>query len=312
MAKRRPSRSNGSSLWWLAPAALAVGGVAVIAYTATARAASSSDTQVILLDLANGPFPEQRKPSAIVIPAGVGPSDPLDVWVYFRGVLKCVDRVLGDTDGPCSPTGHSHKASHLLAQFVGSGSKAVLLVPELRYDAAGMDAGALAQPGRFNAMLDEILAHPAVAARLGARAAANVRRLGVMAHSGGILPAAAVVRDRPTGLDSVVLLDALYNSEAIFASWITENARRFGPGGDRRFATVYTDGGGTIGRAQSLAGTARAALDAVGLGGELIDDRSTRTLTAADYAKHAIFKRSALAHDALAPYYPRQFWSAGW
>jgi hypothetical protein len=312
VAKRRASRNSApSSFWWIAPAALAVGGVAVIALTATASAASSA-TQVLMLDLATGPFPEQRKPSAVVIPSGLGPSDPLDVWVYFRGVLKCVDRVLGDTDGPCSSSGHPHKASHLLAQFVGSGSKALLIVPELRYDAAGMDAGALAQPGRFAAMLDEVLAHPAVAARLGARTSANVRRLGVMAHSGGILPAAAVVRDRPTGLNSVVLLDALYNSEAVFAAWIAENARRFGPGGDRRFATVYTDNGGTITRAQALAGTTRAAIDAVGLGSELLDDRSTRTLTPADYAKHAIFKRSALDHDALAPYYPRQFWSAGW
>lgn len=312
MANRRSTAT--SDLWLLAPAAIAVSGIAIVALAKSSPAASlaSQHAQVLMLDLSNAPFPDQHKPSAVVIPAGIGPSDPLDVWVYFRGVLKCVDRVLGDVDGPCSPTGHSHKASHLLTQFLASGSKALLIVPELKYDAPGMDAGTLAQPGRFNAMLDEVLRHPPVVSRIGLRGTGNVRRLGVMAHSGGVLPAAAVVRDRPTGLDSIVLLDALYNSEAVFAAWIEENARRFGPGGDRRFAAVYTDGGGTLARSQSLAATARDALTAAGVAGELIDDRSTATLTPSDYQRHAIFKRSALAHESLATYYPGKFWTAGW
>lgn len=305
--------NDSASLWWVVTVAVAVGGAAyAISHAASATPPTQTSAQVLMLDLANSPFPDQHKPSAVVIPACIGPSDPLEVWVYFRGVLKCVDRVLGDVDGPCSPTGHSHKASHILAQFLSSESKALLIVPELNYDAAGMNAGTLAQPGRFNMLLDEVLRHPSVVSRIGLRGIGNVRRLGVMAHSGGILPAAAVVRDRPTGLDSVVLLDALYNSEAVFAAWIEENARRFGPDGDRRFATIYTDGGGTLARSQSLATTAREALSAAGIAGEFIDDRSTGTLTPSDYQRHAIFKRSALAHEALATYYPRQFWTSGW
>lgn len=225
---------------------------------------------------------------------------------------RCFKRVLSDVDGPCVPGGRPHKSTHLLAQFAASGSKAILVVPELRFDAPGMDAGALTEPGRVNAMLAEVLRHPAVVARIGARSPSDVRRLGVMAHSGGVAPAAAVVAARPVGLASVALLDALYRDEATFASWVTENARRFGPQGDRRIGVVWTDGGGTDGRSRTLAGTTRATLDTVALGGEILDDRSTATLTAADYQRHALFKRSALAHDAVATYYPAQFWSAGW
>lgn len=310
MPKRHAAR-NPDALWWIAPAAIAAGGaVALFAYAASGSAPAA--TQAFLVDLANGPFPAQHKPSAVVLPAGLTAADPLDVWIYFRGVSKCVERVLSDTDGPCAPGGRSHKSTHLLAQFAASGSKALLIVPELRFDAPGMDAGALTEPGRVNAMLAEVLRLPGVVARIGARSPSDVRRLGVMAHSGGVAPAAAVVAARPVGLASVVLLDALYRDEATFASWVTENARRFGPGGDRRIGVVWTDGGGTDGRSRTLAETTRAVLETVGLGGEVLDDRGTGTLTASDYQRHAVFKRSALAHEAVSTYYPAQFWEAGW
>lgn len=77
MPKRRAAR-NPDSYWWVAPAAIAVGGtVALVAYAASGSTPAS--TQVLLVDLASGPFPAQHKPSAVVVPAGLTTSEPCNI-----------------------------------------------------------------------------------------------------------------------------------------------------------------------------------------------------------------------------------------
>jgi ATP-dependent Clp protease ATP-binding subunit ClpC len=44
----------------------------------------------------------------------------------------------------------------------------------------------------------------------------------------------------------------------------------------------------------------------------LFDDDASRTLTPQDYARHALFKHSALSHDGTTRYYPQRLWAAGW
>lgn len=293
--------------WPLIGGTLLAGGLIGLA---ASSAFGSAPSTVIHMNLRNAPFPGQSAPSAVVLPGGLAASGPLDVWVYFRGVFKCAPIVLGEVDGKCTPTSNVHKASHLASQFAASGSKAILFVPELAIETAGILAGTLTEPGRFAALVNEMLAHPSVVARIGNRTVSNIRRLGVMSHSGGIAAAAAVVASRPPMLSSIVLLDSLYQSSDVFAAWIRENAARLGT--DRRFADVYTDGGGTLSNSQALASQTLAALQSVGLQREMVDNRSGSTLTPADYGKHVVFNRSIMTHEAMTTYYPKQFWSAGW
>src|SRR5205085_6195977 len=74
-----------------------------------------------------------------------------------------------------------------------------------------------------------------------------------------------------------------------------------GAPGTRRFADIYTAGGGTLGLSQDMA--ARAALWVAGRPGVLLDDRTTATLSTSAYRHGLLFKLSGLTHDAVPRYY---------
>ena len=69
----------------------------------------------------------------------------------------------------------------------------------------------------------------------------------------------------------------------------------------KRFADVYTSGGGTLANSQAMA--TRAQQLAWVPAAQLLDDRTTATLTDADYAHELIFKLSGLTHDGVPAYY---------
>ena len=67
----------------------------------------------------------------------------------------------------------------------------------------------------------------------------------------------------------------------------------------RRFANVYTSGGGTEANSQAQADRYAMWVDA----GTIIDDRTTSTWPDATYRHGLLFKLSALAHDDVPRYY---------
>ncbi len=114
----------------------------------------------------------------------------------------------------------------LVKQVRAADINAVLVAPQLALDAPDSSAGRFAQRGVFARFLDEA-AHRLGA--LGGTGAAPFRaaRLIIIAYSGGYCPAAAAlavggVRTRVRG---VVLLDALYDHEALFAQWLAQHRR---------------------------------------------------------------------------------------
>lgn len=101
---------------------------------------------------------------------------------------------------------------------------AVLVAPQLALDAPDSSAGRFALRGVFHRFLDEAADKLAALCDVPAGRAALFRRAAVIlvAYSGGYCPAAAAlavggVRARVRG---VVLLDALYDHEALFADWL--------------------------------------------------------------------------------------------
>ena len=64
-------------------------------------------------------------------------------------------------------------------------------------------------------------------------------------------------------------------------------------------ANVYTSGGGTLANAQAMATRAQAWVPAA----QLLDDRTTDTLTDAQYAHELLFKMSGLSHDGVPAYH---------
>jgi hypothetical protein len=98
----------------------------------------------------------------------------------------------------------------------------------------------------------------------------------------------------------VWLLDSLYGNTDDFDGWVQANADWFtGTPATMRFASVYTGTAGTLGNSQAMAGRAKGWLDAA----NIVDDRTTATLTPAQFEHGLVFKRTGLSHDGVPRYY---------
>jgi hypothetical protein len=157
------------------------------------------------------------------IPKGFDPNKPSVMIVFFHGHGATLTRdVLERQQVP--------------EQISEAGSNAVLVAPQLAYDARSSNPGKLWEPGAFARMLREAsdqLTRLYGDRRVG-RTFANMPVI-IVAYSGGYLSAASCierggVKDRVRG---IVLLDALYGEMDGFASWVTRNRSGF-------FVSAYT------------------------------------------------------------------------
>lgn len=233
--------------------------------------------RVYKLDPAAAPFGARYSPGCIVVvPPG---ADGSRVWVYFRGWSSCVSVIAGSVNGPCRAGGPSHVASHLADQLVASGSRAVLVLPELRVEEQSGDPGALGRSGGLAALLAEVLplaGCPPVPSWLG-----------VMSHSGGYQGARAALVLGGLPVSACVLLDSLYGYESDFRAWAQAH-----PG--ETFASVFTDGGGTAEHSRSIA---RA------LGIPVTEDNGSGPLAG------RVVCRTRQSHSGLTTTFPGRFWA---
>jgi hypothetical protein len=251
------------------------------------------------LSIAAGAFPPSPDhPNVIVhVPDGFDRTHPIDVVVYIHGFNNCIANVLGDTDSACTPGGPLRIATGLAAQLEVSERNAVLVVPEVAFDAATSDPGALGDDGGFRALLDEALA--AVPPPLGPIAPAEVGHVMVASHSGGYLAVALMITIGGVDVDEVWLFDSLYGATASFDAWVEADLAGFA--GSRRFASFYTTTGGTQANNEAMA--TRAAAWVAADPSVLVDDRSTDTWPDETYHHGLLFKHSALSHDGVPRYY---------
>jgi hypothetical protein len=263
-----------------------------------------------LLTLDAGAFPPTTAhPSALVyLPGGFDPLRPLELFVYIHGHNNCVENIVRDAGQPCTPGGPVRSASALAAQVEASGRNVMLLCPEVAFDQASGNPGALDDTGALKALVDEVLRD--LPAPLASRTSDDVARLVVASHSGGYQVAAAVSRRGGLKVDELWLLDSLYGFTADFDAWVNDDLA--GLGGSppaRRFADVYTTGGGTLANSQAMAVRARNWVAADG--GILVDDRTTATWPDDTYQHGLLFKLSGLSHDGITRYYVERLLSTG-
>jgi hypothetical protein len=247
-----------------------------------------------LLSLDAGAFPPGPHPSALVyVPRGFDPTPPLSVIVYIHGFSNCVENIVRDAGGECEPDGGTRAAYALTAQLETTNKNAILVCPEIDYDAQTGNPGNLGTTNGFRALLAETLAD--LTGPLGGAAVADVGTVIVISHSGGYETAAGIASKGGIPVQEIDLLDSLYGNTADFDAW----AMAVGSTPGLRFADVYTTGGGTLANSQAMATRAQAWVPAA----QLLDDRTTDTLTDAQYAHELIFKLSALSHDGVPAYY---------
>ena len=253
----------------------------------------SAAAATYLLTLDAGAFPPTTAhPSALVyLPRGFDPTPPLSVVVFIHGFSNCVENVVRDAGGECTPDGGTRAAYALSAQLEATNKNALLLVPEIDYDQQTGAPGTLGTSDGFQALLAETLAD--LAGPLNGATVADVGTLIVTSHSGGYQAAAGIASKGGVPVDEIDLFDSLYGNITDFDNW----AKAVGPG--KRFTDFYTSGGGTLSNSQAMATRAQAWVPAT----QLLDDRTTDTLTDAEYAHELIFKLSGLSHDGVPAYY---------
>lgn len=121
-------------------------------------------------------------------------------------------------------------------QISESGANAVLLAPQLAFDAADSSAGKFWQPGALKRFINESADH--LAQLYGdpnaAKAFANMPIV-IIGYSGGFVPTAYALDVGGLGnrVRGVVLLDAVYGELDKFASWVGNNRSAF-------FVSAYT------------------------------------------------------------------------
>ncbi|MBA3542410.1 MAG: hypothetical protein H0T79_22530, partial [Deltaproteobacteria bacterium] len=234
------------------------------------------------------------------IPQDFDPTPPLDVVVYVHGFNNCITNVLGEVGGPCTPDGPARSAFQLATQLEASGRNAILVLPEVAYDQATGDPGMLGTAGGFRALLDATFAN--LPAPLGPLDPATVGATIIAVHSGGYRAVAAMATIGDVPVDELWLFDSLYGSVASFDAWIKDDLASFaGAAPARRFANVYTSGGGTLTNSEAMAD--RAAGWVAADPSVLVDDRTTATWTDDVYHHGLLFKRSGLSHDGVPGYY---------
>ncbi len=113
----------------------------------------------------------------------------------------------------------------LVRQVCAADINAVLVAPQLALDAPDSSAGRFAVRGVFRSFLDEAAQQLAHLCRQRAPTPTHVFERAsviVVAYSGGYCPAAAALTagQASARVRGVVLLDALYDHEALFAAWL--------------------------------------------------------------------------------------------
>jgi len=259
-----------------------------------------------LLTLAAGAFPPTSDhPSALAyLPSGFDPTPPLSIVVYLHGFENCVENIVRPTGEAqaCTPGGPVRIAHNLIAQLEASGKNAMLLCPEVAFDRSSSDPGKLGTTDGFRALLTETLTK--LRPVLGTIDLSKPGQLGPVAlasHSGGYAAAAAMATRGGVPISELYLLDSLYGYSTDFENFIRKDlAGLSGSTPRRRFATVYTDGGGTLSKSQALADRAKTIVPDRSV---IVDDRTTATWPTPVYAHGLLFKRSMLSHSGVARYY---------
>ncbi len=157
------------------------------------------------------------------VPAGFDVRKPGVIVVFFHGHGATLERDVRDRQ-------------LLPAQISESGVNAVLVAPQLAYDARDSSAGKFWERDGLKRFMAEAADHLArVYGDPRAKEAFANMPVVIVAYSGGFVPAAWSLQVGGLGkrVSGVVLLDALYGEMDKFSSWIVKNRSAF-------FVSAYT------------------------------------------------------------------------
>jgi hypothetical protein len=255
----------------------------------------------LFFELRSGAFPGSGHADvAVHVPPGFDATRLPGLVLYLHGWQGCAAASLSSDEGACEDAGPA--GVDLAAAVDAAGVNALFIAIETRFQLPTGEPGNLAMPGAGRDLLRELLGE-----HLGDALGCDVPleaidRIAVIAHSGGYQAEAGLLAlgDLPNVTD-VILLDALYGADDLFARWIENRARRFDPrAADAvRFVDLYTCCGGTADASRRLARRTREALERAQMRGAMLDDDSDDALDTAMLKRPIVFKRVPLPHAAV-------------
>ncbi len=262
---------------------------------------------VLPFQLTHAAYPGSGHPDvAVHVPPGFDPCNRPSLVLFFHGFENCVVNAVGSTDSVCTPGSPARVALHLAEQLDGAGVNAILVAPELTFDADTGNPGNLANPGEVRAMLSELLVDklsPLLGVSLDVP---DLDRIVVASHSGGYWATARTLAVGGINVDEVELFDSLYGQYSTYTDWTTSDVSLFDPSKlpARRFSMIWTSGGGTYTLSEQLETNVASALSSAGLDSLLFFQEATApTPTDAELAHPFVFKHSGLSHYGVPLYY---------
>lgn len=263
-----------------------------------------------MLRPASAPF--AAHPEVLVhLPEGLRPDQPIALAVFLHGWFGCVDVVAGDEWAPCRPgtPGPVRAAMGVVGAFERARVNAVLVVPQLAFDAPSSDGGRLERKGGLRALVAELFADGEIASALGRKLAPeDLSRVLLFAHSGAYDPVGALLAQGGLEVHEVHMLDALYQVPTSLDRWARISVRSLDSGArpsrpSHRLSVIYTDREKTGPRSVSFFHDLLAPLTAARRSTFALESTSGATPTEAELAHPFVILRTTAVHEDV----PRLF-----
>lgn len=163
------------------------------------------------------------------------PGVPFDLVIFLHGYSGCVNVLARSGRARCTPTSPVEHGWGLAAAHDRANQNTLLLMPQLAYRQRNGDPGAFRRDGFARDFVRE--AFRAARAQLGGAGLDRVRRIILVAHSGGFDAATAILDHGRLGprVKRVVLFDALYGGTSTFLEWVQGAT-------DRSLVSIYNAG----------------------------------------------------------------------
>ncbi len=215
--------------------------------------------------LEHGEHPPNGRPNTWVhIPATRDASSDLRLTFIFHGFKNCIESY---TSGgiQCTSTNIKRPGYRVADQLEREGSRSIVVVPETSFDVYSAEAPELAKHGEFRAYVEELL--DALGDEIGHAKLADVRRLALVASSGGYQALEPILADAQSIVTDVLLLDAGYMyPKSVVGQFLAHAADELaeaqnGTDAAHHVGILYTPKGGAMATSEELERVTMHALD---------------------------------------------------
>lgn len=221
--------------------------VAADAPRSTPNARPDSPARTLTMRLEHGEaVPDGRPNTWVHLPATRDASPNLRLTFVFHGFKNCIESYTS-SGALCRRHDDAPRPGYeLAAQLERAASSSIVVVPETSFDVESAESPLLAMHGGFHAYLRELLA--TLAPEIGEVHEGDLRRVALVASSGGYQALEPILADAGDLVTDVLLLDAgyMYPNSTVGRFLGTVSAELAGGATAHRLGILYTPSGGAL------------------------------------------------------------------